>query len=62
MAKILNIMTDFKTKELTDYIKERLQYVANCNTPKDYINKSDSEILAFFNILVTLNHEAGKNI
>lgn len=55
-------MTDFKPKDFTEYIKERLQYVKNCNTSKDYTNKSNAEIIAFFNALITLNHETDKSI
>lgn len=40
-------MTIFKPKDLTEYIKEILQYVKKCNTPKDYTNKSNAEIIAF---------------
>lgn len=38
-------MIDFKPKDFTGYIKERLQYLANCNTPQDYTNKSNVDIL-----------------
>lgn len=50
-------MIDFKPKDFKEYKKERMQYVENCNTPKNYNNKSNAEIIAFFNALITLNHE-----